>query len=157
MEETGIQLTRRQVMSCSYELQLLNERIDKETKEVYSKSTMMPSKLGYWIGRLEDKISSLEKKGTKIRETLVKNFGEKALDENGKEIPNSYKVPPAKHEAYSEELEKFLEEIVVVDFKKLSFELFLLDEKGSDGNKKQIELPKSFWASVGIHFVNEPE
>lgn len=148
--ESQIKIGLGSVIECLNSLRELNERV-YETKDgkVLFPEVKTKKRVGYWLGRLEDKLSSLNKTIEKRKHSIFKEFSEdNIVDGNNK----GKHVPGTKINDYAEKVNDLLSIEEVIDFKKFEYSDF-----ESDKEETVDQMPKHFWATVGVYFVNEPK
>lgn len=150
MEEIKIKVGS--CIECLAALKALNERqVTLDGKETILPEKKLKNKAVYWLGRLEDKLSSIEEVFKKSNDKIIKSLGEKVL-KDGK-FTGNYIIPAEKLDEYNSKYEQLIEQEEIVQFNKLDYSLFEPDEKESSIDV----LPKVFWSTVGIYFINEPK
>jgi len=145
--------TIKQCLTLATELRNIKDRTVKATGAVIEgvKIPAEKSKAGYWLGRLEDKISSIEKSYLKQREELLKQLGikeevEKEVKGEKKMIPTgNYLIPDEKAEEFNSAIEAILEIKEETLSSPIEYELL-----------EGIAFPQSFWTAI-IPFVTEPK
>lgn len=104
---------------------------------------------GYWIGRLEDKLTPIRKRFIKTKEELIKQYGEAVIDKNEKgedvTVEGKFRVKPMNGILFQNALEDLMQQEEDVEISPLNFELF-------DG----IQFPLEFLKAL-IPFINEPK
>lgn len=96
---------------------------------------------GYWLGRLNDKLTPIAKSYYAQKNKLIERLG--TLEKNGTHV---IKSDSPNWQAYVDELDKLSSVDEEVEFKLMKFSLFE-KESGTES------LPPSFWTNVGSLFV----
>ncbi len=113
------------------ELTIEKVLIAKEALKEFDKKGL-PSKLSYWLGRLEDKLSPISERFQKERsKMIIEKYGVKS------EGTENYNVPKEKLEDYTKEIQGVLGQKEIVEIK-LKLEMF-----------EGVEVSKEFFISMG--------
>lgn len=89
---------------------LLNEKINIKTK--------------YWLGKLVDQVTSEKQSFNKLREELIKKYGEETKDGGFEVKPVINDKPNPKLEEFSKEINELLDQEVELKFPTLNIESF---------------------------------
>ncbi len=139
-------------------LSLLKERQNQQTGEII-KGVTIPSekaKTGYWLGRIEDKLTSISKQYQSQNDGLIKKLGEpvkvRKVDPNDSKKTievnsGNFHVPfdSEKYEEYKLAIESIQNSVEEIDINPMEFEMF-----------EGIDFPAGFWAGM-TSFMVEPK